>query len=338
MPGADFQPDLSFLHLSDIHFRKGKSGDIHDIEADLRNELELDLRRLTAQRVSKIDGIIISGDIAFGGQPEEYELATGWIGKIQELTACPKRGIMVTPGNHDIDRDAVAAGGDVDKLHSAIRAGKTLEERDELIAATLRDDTTGAELFKPLGAYLAFAKEFGCDVVPDHPYWERDFPLGNRGSLKIRGLTSTLISGPNDHETDSKMAYGGAQRTLMRSTEKHIFRMVVGHHPSSWTLEGDELDRAFERAAIQLFGHKHDNWYDPRRGLRVIAGAVHPERGKPHWDPRYSVLSVRLDDAGNLVTRVYPRRWSKEESKFIPDINSNWQDYRDHTIAADPVT
>jgi hypothetical protein len=338
LPDADFQPDLSFLHLSDIHFRKGKSGDSHDADADLRNELEIDLRRLTATRVTKIDGIIISGDIAFGGLTEEYDLAKGWIAKIAELAGCPKSGIMVTPGNHDVDWGAIPTDGDVQKLHDAIRAARTLEARDEVIADTLRDSAKGAQLLQPMEAYLAFANEYECDVLPAQPWWEKNFGLGNRGTLKIRGLTSTLISGPKDDATNFKMAYGGSQRTLMRPGDPNVFRMVVGHHPASWTLEGDDLDRAFEaRAAIQLFGHKHDDWYRKGRGIRIIAGAVHPERGRPGWDPRYSALSVRLDDAGNLLTRVYPRRWSKEETTFTPDINSNWQDYRDHTIAAAPV-
>jgi hypothetical protein len=34
-----FPADLSFLHLSDIHFRKGRMGDAHDVDNDVRNEL-----------------------------------------------------------------------------------------------------------------------------------------------------------------------------------------------------------------------------------------------------------------------------------------------------------
>jgi hypothetical protein len=68
-------------------------GDVHDADSDLRNELERDLRTVMATRIRKLDGIIISGDIAFGGQPEEFAFGRGWIEKIRELVDCPKAGI-----------------------------------------------------------------------------------------------------------------------------------------------------------------------------------------------------------------------------------------------------
>jgi hypothetical protein len=309
-------------------------GDIHDADSDLRNELERDLRNLMARRVKRLDGIIISGDIAYGGQAEEFNFARGWVEKIRELVDCPKTGVMTTPGNHDVDRAAVVPDGDIDKLHELIRAAPSPQERDNIIASTLRDLAKGTRLMSPMSAYNDFAAEYGCAVSTAMPFWERDFPLGNRGILRIRGMTSTLVSGPRDHVVTHKMVYGGAQRMLMR--DDHVFRVIVGHHPPSWTLEGDDVDRVFtDRAAIQLFGHKHENWYQRSRGIRVVAGAVHPERQESAWEPRYSALAVRLGDDGRLHTRVYPRRWSREETTFIPDYNSQGQDYRDHIVVPD---
>jgi hypothetical protein len=329
LPDPDFPADLSFLHLSDIHFRKGRMGDAHDVDNDVRNELERDLRNFMATRVQKLDGIIVSGDIAFGGQPEEFAYGRGWIERIRELVDCPTFGVMMTPGNHDVDRAAIVA--EVEALHEAVRAVPSLQERDALIAAFLRDAAQGSQLMASISAYNDLARDYGCQVTPEAPFWERDFPLGNRGTLKIRGVTSTLISGPKDHAVTHRVVYGGAQRTLMRSD--NVFRMLVGHHPPSWTLEGDDADRAFaDRAAIQLFGHKHETWYQVQRGIRIIAGAVHPDRQESDWEPRYSILSAKLPEDGRLRTRVYPRRWSKEETTFIPDYNSHGHDFRDHIV------
>lgn len=304
-------------------------GDVHDVDNDVRNELERDLRNFMATRVQKLDGIIVSGDIAFGGQPEEFTYGQGWIEKIRELVDCPTSGVMMTPGNHDVDRAAIVA--EVEALHEAVRAAPSLQERDALIAEILRDTVQGSQLMASISAYNDLARDYGCRVTPEAPFWERDFLLGNRGTLKIRGVTSTLISGPKDHAVTHRVVYGGAQRTLMRSD--NVFRMLVGHHPPSWTLEGDDADRAFaDRAAIQLFGHKHEIWYQVQRGIRIIAGAVHPDRQESDWEPRYSVLSVKLSEDGRLRTRVYPRRWSKEETTFIPDYNSHGHDFRDHIV------
>ena len=305
-------------------------GDVHDVDSDVRNELERDLRTFVATRVQKLDGIIISGDIAFSGQPEEFSYGRGWIEKICELVNCPTSVVMTTPGNHDVDRAAIVA--EVEELHEAVRSTQSLQQRDNIIADILRDAARGPRLMASISAYNDLARNYSCDVSPQMPFWERDFPLGNRGTLNIRGVTSTLISGPRDHAVTHKVVYGGAQRTMMRID--NVFRMLVGHHPPSWTLEGDDADRAFsDRAVIQLFGHKHETWYQRLRGIRVIAGAVHPDRQESDWDPRYSILSVKLAEDGRLHTRVYPRRWSKEETTFIPDYNSHGHDFRDHIVS-----
>ncbi len=104
-------------------------GDAHDVDNDVRNELERDLRTL-AIRVQRLDGIIISGDIAFGGQPEEFDYGRGWIEKVRELVNCPNTGIMMTPGNHDVDRTAIVA--EVEELHESVRRAQSLQERDDI--------------------------------------------------------------------------------------------------------------------------------------------------------------------------------------------------------------
>jgi len=332
MPEPDFAEDLTLLHLSDIHFRKGRMGDVHDVNADLRNELERDLRTFRSNRVQRLDGIIISGDVAFGGKPEEYAYAKGWIEKIRELINCPKENIMTIPGNHDVDRDQVLPGSEADGLHERIRGAASTVARDEILAAMLRDAVEGPRLLSSIAEYNKFASEYNCTVSPEHPYWERDFRLGDKMTLTIRGVTSTLISGPRDDSQIHKVVYGGAQRTFLRRDS--TVRVVAGHHPPSWTLEGDDADRSFsDRCIIQLFGHKHDQWITPcGRGLRLIAGALHPDRDEPAWEPRYSLLSFHVEENGRLLIRIYPRVWSREETLFKGDYNSRGRDYRDHTI------
>lgn len=331
---TDFSPDRVFLHLSDIHFRANRSGDVHDQDSDLRNELERDLRTIRTKKVQKIDGIIVSGDIAFAGKSDEFAIAKDWLEHIAELIDCPSDCIMVTPGNHDVDRSLITDGCDIERLHHEIRAPDSTPMRDAVVAGFLRDDAQATELFSTIAAYNDFARKYGCAVSGNAPYWERDFQLSCNHTLRIRGMTSTLVSGPLDSLATHKMVYGGAQRQLMRQDE--VIRVVVGHHPPSWTMEGDDADKAFsDRSALQLFGHKHDQWLTPAgKGMRVIAGAVHPDRNDSHWDPRYSLIAVRADDAGRLHIRIYPRRWTQEESMFIGDVNSRSKDYREHIFDA----
>lgn len=332
---APGEPDLVFVHLSDIHFRTGQMGDAHDVDQDIRNELERDLRTVRGQLVPRVDGMIVSGDIAFSGKADEFVFAGSWLERVREQIECPLTGVMVAPGNHDVDRDVIKAHAGIGDMHAALRASATLGLRDEELAKFLRESATGDLLLSPIGAYNTFAANYGCAVSRDKPFWERDFPLGNTEKLRIRGVSSTLISGPLDNDKSHKLVYGGAQRVLMR--EDGIWRVIVGHHPPSWMLDGEEAERTFSRrAALQLFGHKHDQWIEsPDNSFRLIAGALHPDRKEDNWDPRYSVIAIRRQADGKLHLRVYPRKWSKEEEMFIGDFNSRGENYRERTCDAD---
>jgi hypothetical protein len=53
---------------SDIHFHKGSGGVYDGPDADLRNEIEIDILALKERLGRPIDYILVSGDIAFSGK------------------------------------------------------------------------------------------------------------------------------------------------------------------------------------------------------------------------------------------------------------------------------
>ena len=326
--------DLVFIHLSDIHFRKGRVGDAHDPDKNLRNELELDLRRLRI-RLPRVDGLIISGDIAFGGKPDEYAYAASWIESIREQLGCERTGVMVIGGNHDVDRDLIPDDGPVDRIHRNVREATTLDQYDARLADVLRDQDRGDTLLTPLKAFSDFAVSYGCGFTRDCPYWERDFSLSDRTKVRFRGISTMLLSSPKDDIETHKMLYGGSQRTLLRTP--NVRYALIGHHPPSWSIEGDVADQTFSALTfLQIFGHKHEQWVTSiGNSVRVIAGALHPSRSESNWLPRYEALAISARDARHLSLRIYPRRWSTEELRFIGDYNSEGQDYRDYALVVD---
>lgn len=331
MTRPPFEADLIFVHLSDIHFRKDRSGDSHDEDADLRNELQLDLRKVRS-RMSKIDGVLISGDIAFGGKPEEYQIADRWIKSICEDIDCDPQHVLVAPGNHDIDRDLLSDGSPAATLQKEVRENSNVAQADLVLNKILRDETQAAQLFAPMAAYNEFAQGYGCKVSGEAPYWERDFKLSDGSSMRLRGITTTLLSGPNDHEQTGRMHYGPGQLTLMRTAG--IRYAIMGHHPPQWACDGDKARRNFEnRSFLQMFGHVHDQWLIPHQNhLTIIAGAVHPERTELNWQPRYALVAITALDGNQLKLRIFPRKWSTEELKFIGDYDSNENDYREYIL------
>jgi 3',5'-cyclic AMP phosphodiesterase CpdA len=76
------------LHLSDFHFRTNKSsqGQVEDYNRDLvLGKLLDDLRSYTQEHGIVVDFIVITGDIAFSGQEDEYNLATEFFNKLLKI-------------------------------------------------------------------------------------------------------------------------------------------------------------------------------------------------------------------------------------------------------------
>ena len=63
---------LTWLHLSDWH-QKGKNFDRKVVRDKLIKDIEN--RKNISQDLAKINFIVFSGDVAFSGQPEEYQAA-----------------------------------------------------------------------------------------------------------------------------------------------------------------------------------------------------------------------------------------------------------------------
>jgi 3',5'-cyclic AMP phosphodiesterase CpdA len=81
---------LTFVHLSDIHFQSGLSEvSKYDLDSPLRHAILRDLKQLRERdRFKHFDGILISGEIAYAGKPDEYATAIEWINEIAAVIGC----------------------------------------------------------------------------------------------------------------------------------------------------------------------------------------------------------------------------------------------------------
>src|SRR5450759_932603 len=98
---------IAYVHLSDIHFGQERGGRVYihdDAKARLIDDLAIQVAKLPNKRAA---GVIITGDIAYGGKATEYGKANEWLEDVARAAKCEVTDIMVVPGNHDIDRDEI---------------------------------------------------------------------------------------------------------------------------------------------------------------------------------------------------------------------------------------
>ncbi len=323
---------ITFLHLSDIHFRSKFSTGPHDLDHDLRNEVERDAEEM-AKELGGITGVLITGDVAFAGLREEYEIGGMWIRSLCGKLGCPEQNVWTVPGNHDVNRHQVREGKMLRSFRTEVRKAG-IESLDDVLREWLTD-ANGAQLLSPLHDYIDFASPFQCDMAVDRISWRKDLTLNDGSTLRLVGLNSVLPSDESDDDGANKLVLGTAQCRMER--EDGVEYLVLCHHPPNWLRDADRFnDLVNSRSHIQLFGHKHRQRLEQvNESLRVYAGALHPDRKEMNWEPTYNLLTVAIegtDDGRTLNVRVYPRVWSDTQTKFQPT-NENSEMSRNYAFA-----
>ncbi len=310
---------FTFVHLSDIHFSK-RSGDHYDLDNELRRELERDVVEQIRAIERPATGVLVTGDIAYSGNADEYRKAREWLGHLCDLLDIDTANVWLTPGNHDVDRNIAKGSRSLEALHQQVKDAKAADVA-QVLQSLYRDEVDANCLFSPFAQYNKFSEPFGCEIGPQRPYWNTTESLDEGFRLSIWGFNSVIVSGPGDRRQDCERAgslvLGAFQIPLAADKTVH---MTLCHHPPDWLKDKAEVEpRLIKRVNIQLFGHEHHQQLAVHDGtLRLVAGAVHPKRGKDEGKPAYNVLSIRVDVGPpmKLIVTVSPRVWDNKSLQF----------------------
>jgi predicted phosphodiesterase len=270
-----------------------------------------------------VDAILVTGDVAFSGgrRPlddgrEEYFVARLWFERLREslihLGLAPE--VMAVPGNHDVDRK-VGANKILD--HRAI---PTSNLDDALAAASFRNAV--ARRFSSYSTWQADVCAVAGGDTPGH--WER--LVHQAFEIRIVGLNTSLLCA--DEHDRGQLELGRSQaESLLTSTHKPSFTVVMGHHP---VVGGWLVDESFALAALgksadlYLHGHLHlpgsEMVTGPGRDhlVTIAAGPTHAPRSEPP-DHAYSLISLECGAGGRRHMVVRPRRWIPAKLSFETD-------------------
>ena len=312
---------MLLLHISDIHFQHPICNTDMDPDKPYRTRLISDVRERVSD-LGSVDAILVSGDIAFQGAPEEYEAAWTWLRELASSCGCVEGRVFVVPGNHDVDRTVVTGRASVRNVQQMIASAEPDRRESELLHQ-LQDAEAGRALFEPIAAYNDFAKRFHCQVyAPERLFWCQDLPLDDQTVLRLYGLTSTLLSGANGRDDTRTSLYLSPLQTVLDPVDG-IINLVICHHPPDWFKDQDDVEDAVRsRAAIHLFGHKHrQRFYKDDGCARFSAGAVNPDRNEPGWQPGYNLISLSVGEengARHLEIEAHLLAWQTMPEMFRP--------------------
>ncbi|WP_170244892.1 metallophosphoesterase, partial [Pararhodospirillum oryzae] len=299
---------LTWLHVSDFHF---KGGDSYDRDVVL-NALVDSVAWHIKEKGLQPDLIFATGDIASTGTRPEYEAVNGFLDALLKAAGIGKERLFVVPGNHDVNR-SLGLG----------------------LARTLASETDSVGYFKPghpkphltskQGAFLEWYNRY-FQGVRAHPTDSTCGPVeslrvGDHGIVVLPLNSALFCKGDDDHGKlwIGRRCLDDATQTLIQKTEAlkaqgvaRVLRIALLHHPLEWL--HDEEANAIEAALLDsidvlLHGHLHKNKaFQGGDGtstfLRLGAGASYQTRQWPN-----TALYGRLE--GNGV-EVFPLRYTDD--------------------------
>jgi len=312
---------LSFIHLSDIHFVKS-SNDPSDIDKDLREAIINDLEINGRENLKNVAGILVTGDIAFSGNIEEYEIAKEYLNRVCDVFHIKPSDVYCVPGNHDVNQNVVNSSDLIFAAQNAVDEKETIDDADKTFSKYISDNNFNA-LFKPIDEYNEFAKRFECDISADKIFWQKDFVLEENLKLRVVGINSSFLSNRTDHQKDKpdRLMYIGQAQIPCYETD--VATLLMCHHPPQcWKFKDDILQRINKRADIQLYGHMHSQSVEIMDENAILySGAVHPSR-TVDWLPRYNWITISSkteSDERILEVEIYPRCLTADRDSFAID-------------------
>lgn len=316
---------LTWLHLSDLHMRRDESY-LHNLEVVLK-ALWRDLPAQIGKAGGQLDFMAFTGDIAFSGKEEEYELAEKhFFRPLLDATDLSPNDLFLVPGNHDVDWDLT------NLINSDMPS--SLTDRDK-VTTLLKDDNKRRLLFQPMDNYAQFVRHF-FGKYPDHrmlrdPLYCYVQPIASgRFSVALIGLDSAWLSGFTKDERGNVIDRGNLLigekqiRDALKEAEDADVRIVLIHHPPSCLKEFDEWDvkRWLQPGCdFVLCGHLHHPDFVRERALggetiTIPAGTIYKERD---WLNGYNLVQLNFDTGKG---KVVLRRYSDARHRWVKDVQS----------------
>jgi formylglycine-generating enzyme required for sulfatase activity/predicted phosphodiesterase len=311
---------IRFLHLSDLHFTcSRKAGDkwaTGSFNADFVTKSLVEFLKKRSEEVT-FDFIIITGDLAFSGEKDQYEVVKLFCNNLLTSTYLTADNLFIVPGNHDVMRSSANVN---------ILKYSSLYTDQDAITSIIQDPV-------PLNMYTSKFDNFNefANEQMGHNYFDRDnfwyqntLYINKDGaelSINLFGLNSALFAGYDDDDKE-KLALGLYQvrNALEAPREEATLSIAFFHHPFKCFHESDLCSKnlLFEKTDIILTGHLHSerpyDINDPAgKVLCVQAGATYLTRTSKN-----SFNEIEID----LNVRERKGRGRIYFYKYLPDFHT----------------
>lgn len=307
---------LTFLHISDFHFKE----EIYDTKVlfdEFLNDIELWRKKYNNNQ--KIDLIFITGDIAYSGLKNEYDIAYGKIKKILEKANCETNNLFLIPGNHDLDRNKISIFENSLKADIRINKNKLVE--------LFSNYKNYKNLLDKFIDYKDFIENLGNPSIIWNnnnlkPWYSQRLNI-NGVPIRIIGLNTALLAGKNENNIDISIYTAIHQlKELMLDYTKDEYIIVLSHHPNDMLFGNEKAEIQTlmgKHHILHLYGHTHLNqnifqsFSHDSKYLSLAAGCLY---SKHEFTNNYTLCKI---DFSNFKITIWPRRWYHNSKRWYED-------------------
>lgn len=304
---------VTWLHLSDLHFQQSST---YDANVVLEPLLEDIAKHMNTEGLS-LDFAAITGDIAFSGKPEEYDMARQFFEKLMKVAELSWENLFMVPGNHDVNASLV------EPWTKSIGSMITKREKYSELLDSPEYWMLVMRRFQGWSEFFNNQSDRALTFDDDNYFYVKTLDLvGTR--IAILGLNSAWLSHPEDDRTH-RLVLGERQvRAALKTAKNAGAQIIIAmlHHPYDWLREFDQYyswEYLSDECNFVLHGHLHRPSFarlaTPNNEAMVIAGgACYATREYPN-----SYNFVRLDLKTNTGI-IYFRTYSDNRGGFwAPD-------------------
>ncbi|TKJ86073.1 hypothetical protein PaeCFBP13512_19765 [Paenibacillus sp. CFBP13512] len=232
---------IKWAHLSDIH---------HMYETYKTTLLRDKLIEYLSNKKNDVDYLFITGDIADKGGQYGIEVIN-FLDDVVKAIEIEKKDLFMIPGNHDINRNPMAA-----RLAKGI-----IDSKDAMEEINTLDEDTYEALISVQKSFFEFYKTY---VGEEYPVDQLHFVKKCKG-FNVVHINTCLVAGADGAEGNILIGLNRLYKTLKQIPNDGAINIALGHHTINCIhkAEKESLLHRFSDGQIDLYlnGHVHKASY-----------------------------------------------------------------------------
>ncbi len=278
---------MRFLHISDCHFGFEKGTDAQAQRDNYMERLLQQVREIVNEK--PIEYLFITGDIGWKAKKADYDVALTYIKKLIEACRIDTYHVFACPGNHDVDRNAIA--------------DKAFPSKQSEANAWLTVDRLERYLTPGFSNYIEFCQALKLPQYKIGEYKNYLVGMAETNDLRVIALNSSWYAQSDavkDHmwigsnflqviQQDSRRMPQEAESQEKQNVSQQKLTVALVHHPSSKWHDAETANypgqvnvfrELCSMSDIILTGHTHEIACDIRYQERAVitgSGAVYSD-------------------------------------------------------------